>query len=192
MQCFIEKILSISASVPGALRGWFLLASIVSIVPSMTAASSDNMADRVTISLRGRIMPRCTLTGLQASMFADPGPLRISQIRRDFEVNCNAPFIVTLSSARGGLRHASTGKDGNGDVFFYHANLKILTDSGRTITLDCDGRDLAPDGAGCRGASGEDTAIGKQAVLTVRWSVPKGVTAGSYTDDLRVNFNMQD
>ena len=159
------------------------------LMPSATATSSpEKMNDSVKVKLRGRVMPRCMLTGLETAILASEGATRTGnvELKRQFEVNCNAPFSVSLSSVHGGFYHSG------GNVFPYRASLVIATDSGRTVTLDCAASNLVADAGDCVGSSGDDTAVGKEAVLTVNWLKPEGASAGTYTDDLRLSLGVRD
>jgi hypothetical protein len=172
------------------LLGGAAMAVALAGLPEIIDAAKGAMSDHAVISLRGRILPRCTLSGAQTPMSigAALSSEDTARTRRGFEVNCNAPFVVSMSSAHGGLRIGGS-SDG---ILQYRANLQILTDSGQTLTLDCDGGELGADGTGCRGESGDNTAIGKEAVLTVSWQMPKGIAAGAYADDLSLSFAIKD
>lgn len=166
----------------------FITLTAASLTSATAISSSGEMSDRVSVKLRGRVMPRCNFSGSDAPLSAGNAVDRggIVRIRRVFQVDCNAPFTVSLSSAYGGLHH------GEGAVFPYQASLKIATDSGRAISLDCEASALKPGAGDCAGSSGDDTAIGREAVLSVNWRAPEGVAAGTYTDDLRLSFAVQD
>lgn len=178
---------TISALMLSACLGALMAASLTS---AFAISSTGQMSDRVTLKLRGRVMPRCNFSGDDALLaagnaMAHPGSGTV-RMRRVFQVDCNAPFTVSLSSAHGGLRH------GEGAVFPYEASLKIATDGGRTMSLDCEASTLKPGAGECSASSGDDTAIGREAVLSVNWRAPEGVAAGTYTDDLRLSFAVQD
>jgi hypothetical protein len=188
MQSAVARLCRV-LTVLGAMIAVSVLVLAAVVTPSATATSSpEQMNDSVKINLRGRVMPRCMLTGLETPMSASAGAAGTGRVeqRRRFEVNCNAPFRVSLSSVYGGLRHSK------GNVFPYRASLVIATDSGRTVTLDCAASRLVPDAGDCVGNSGDDTAVGKEAVLIVNWLKPEGASAGTYTDDLRLSLGVQD
>lgn len=174
-------------TVLGALTCVGTIVSPTGFGASATAtALSGQMNDNVSIKLRGRVIPRCEFFGGNDPASAGTVLNGIVKIRRTFQVNCNAPFTVTLTSAHGGLHHR------DGHVFPYQASLKIATDSGRMISLACEASNLEPSAGECAGSSGDDTAIGRDAVLTLNWHAPEGAAAGKYTDDLRLSFGLQD
>jgi hypothetical protein len=154
------------------------------------------MADKVQIELRGHIVPRCDLTGAASTLdlgtIAETGAQGEEQLQ--FELSCNAPFAYQLSSEHGAMRHesASSGAGAFSTEFPYRAALKILTDSGSTLSLDCASSELGETSGPCAGESGEDTAIGKDATLAVSWGPLDGpLTAGRYTDDLHISIGIE-
>lgn len=175
------------------IAGAFLPVGLAALVAAswtsaLATSSSGEMSDRVSVELRGRVMPRCNFSGDDAFLTAgNAGSLAgIVSVRRVFQVDCNAPFTVSLSSTYGGLQH------GEGAVFPYRSSLKIVTDSGRTVSLDCEASALKAGSGDCSASSSEDTAIGREAILTLNWEAPEDAAAGTYTDDLRLSFAVQD
>jgi hypothetical protein len=178
---------------------WGIILSGLTALPAahLTSATatppSAGMNDSVSIKLRGRVMPRCDFTGSDAPIpFGENAiPTDPVQVSRSFRVNCNAPFVIAMSSEYGGMKHEASNSSFDQSLG-YEVSLKVLTNRGRAMVLTCDGGDLKPDGAGCARNSGDDTAIGKEAILFVSWQNPEGMTPGIYKDDLQLSFRIQD
>jgi hypothetical protein len=154
------------------------------------------MSDKVQIELRGHIVPRCDLTGaasaLDLGVIAGTGAQGQKQLQ--FEVSCNTPFTYQLSSGHGAMRHENTaaGAAGFATEFPYRAVLIIPTDGGSTLSLDCPSSLLGEPAGACADASGKDTAIAKDASLTVSWGPLDGpLAAGQYTDDLQISIGIE-
>jgi hypothetical protein len=186
----LHRMLIISGGI--ILSGLTALPAAYLIEASATPPSAG-MNDSVSIKLRGQVMPRCDFSGSDAPISFGENAIRIYpvQVSRSFSVNCNAPFVIAMSSEYGGLKRAASISSFEQSLG-YEVSLKLLTDSGRAIMLTCDGRDLNLEGAGCARNSGDDTAIGKEALLTVKWRAEKQMMPGSYSDELHLNFYVQD
>lgn len=161
-----------------------------------TQGMAGPLSDQVQIELRGNIAPRCDLTGAASSLDLGTLPETGAQGQKQlqFELSCNAPFTYQLSSEHGVMRHESASADASGFTteFPYRAVLTILTDSGSTLNLDCASSQLGEPAGACAGASGEDTAIGKDAALTVSWGPLAGpLVAGQYADDLHISIGTE-
>jgi hypothetical protein len=92
------------------------------------------------------------------------------------------------------MRHESAAGESGGFAtdFPYHTTLEMLTDSGGTLSLDCASAQLGEPAGPCAGQSGEQTAIGKDASLTVIWGpLADQLAAGQYSDDLRIAFSIE-
>lgn len=154
------------------------------------------MSEAVQIQLRGHIVPRCDLNGAASSLNLGTLPQNGAQGQQQlqFQVSCNTPFAYQLSSANGAMRHESAPVSGSGstDEFSYRAALAIPTDSAGILSLDCPSSQLAGAPGACSGVSGQETAIGKDASLTVSWGPVAGPLAtGQYTDDIQIALSVQ-
>lgn len=153
------------------------------------------MSDEVRIGLRGHVVPRCDLTGAPSSLdlgsLPEAGAQGHGQLQ--FQLSCNTPFAYQLSSGYGAMRHANAAAGGNiAAAFPYRATLNIPTDSGGTLSLDCASVQLGEPAGACAGVSGEETAISKDASLTVSWGPLAGhLAAGQYSDDLHIAFSIE-
>lgn len=158
-----------------------------------TPPAPSAMNDSVSIELRGRVMPRCDFSGSDAPLTFGEARAQEEhvQIRRSFKVNCNAPFVMAMASAYGGLKLATNGSSDQLSLG-YDASLTIITDRGRIVSLSCTDSDLKHGGAGCAKTSGDDTAIGKEALLTIDLRTEKHLISGSYSEELYLKFHVQD
>jgi hypothetical protein len=156
-------------------------------------------ASLVTIELQGQIAPKCGLSGMAGQL--DFGPVSNFAARQEravsFAIDCNAPFVAALTSANGEmrLREGAAGAAGFAARFPYQVLMTIPTDDGGTLRTLCDSAALgsAANVPGCQGDSGETTAMGKTAALTVSWGpIAAPLIAGHYFDDLRISVGSKD
>ena len=163
--------------------------------PVHADSARRSMSDKVQITLRGRIAPRCDLAGVPSTLDLGNLPKTGAQGEKQlkFQLTCNTPFTYQLSSDNGAMRHESlSASSGFAADFPYNAALNILTDGGATLTLDCASAQLGEPVGACAGTSDDQTAIEKQATLTVSWGpLEERLVAGRYSDDLHIAFSVE-
>lgn len=159
---------------------------------AMVLGSAASIAhDQVQIALVGEIEKMCALSGRTANI--DLGNV-MTQSRRDLtlRVSCNTPFVYSLSSANGGLRHAGqTSRIGTFvDVLPYRVQVSVPTDAG-TAAFSCDSIDMQPGTMRCSPAdSGGGISLGQSVALSLTWQQPKSpLLAGRFEDSLTIRFS---
>lgn len=177
-----------SATIAAAL----LLAAPV-LAPARGEALGGPGSDRVRFELRGQIAPRCSLSGMPNAIDLGKIAAGTGETRRDlaFRLDCNAPFTYALTSTAAAMRREGDGPGGGAPEIPYRASLTIATDSGGKLRLACDGREIAAGEPGCQGRSGQDTAIGRDGMLSIVWTRPETPMAeGLYTAPIRLELGV--
>jgi hypothetical protein len=177
---------------PAAIGAALALAEL-SLAPAQGEALRGPGGDRVRFELRGHIAPRCSLSGMPNAVDLGKVKAGAGETRRDlaFRLDCNAPFTYALTSTAGAMRRDGDAAGGRAREIPYRASLTIATDSGGKLRLVCDGRDIAASDGGCEGRSGQDTAIGRDGVLSISWAAPDTQIAdGLYTAPIRLELGV--
>ena len=154
------------------------------------------------IDLKGRVEARCDLT-------APPAPMdnmaldHAGEVRSDFDIDCNAPFILRVVSGAGGFanRHATPGIE---TLKPYQMSVAVGTDEGRQDLGWCEASDLAANAAGDGCAysagsaaggwsSGEATAIDQTGALRLRWDdkTTGAPLLGDYRDTIVIELEVR-
>jgi spore coat protein U-like protein len=179
-------------------------------VPSAACAQAASSA-HVDIELRATVAERCGIARTGSDPAAMPDLDTAQSLRFAFQVDCNTPFAIAVSSANGALRMQQNGgpiSTGPGDARTpdgfaadksYQVALSLDTDAGSISSQPCNSRDLTNSGGKCAFygtvpgtglSSGGRTAMGRDGALTVSWKSgdENGVrhAAGTYQDTLTV------
>ncbi len=200
----------------GITVGCMTLVMALAFGSSAVASGHDNGHDdddngrlprdaRVEIDVLARIVERC---GFQQKPDATPHSLDLSRsgtTSLDFKVDCNTPFAIGVSSAKGALSSLRTG-DANGfrTRLPYQVGLKLNTSGSALTPRDCSSDSLSPTsapGTGCaffgdatvQGLSSEQhIAIGEEGRLTISWPDPDTggprLIAGALSDTITITI----
>jgi hypothetical protein len=147
----------------------------------------------VRFELRGHVVPRCSLSGMPNAIDLGKINAGAGETRRDlaFHLDCNAPFTYALSSSTAAMRQDGDPQGARAKEIPYRASLTILTDSGSRLKLVCDGREIAASEARCQGSSGQDTAIGRDGMLSINWTaVDTPLPEGLYTAPIHLELSV--
>jgi hypothetical protein len=179
-------------------------AALCAAMPAYAHGSARN--DPLRIEVTATVVERCGLSAAGGRTSAS-GDLQSAQsLRLEFDVDCNTPFRIGVSSTNGALRLA-TASSQNGSLDNqgfsiekdYEVALQVATDDGLLDGGSCRSRTLVGRSGNCpfygRRAgdglsSGRDMAIGRSGTLTVSWREgdeggPRRA-AGRYQDFLTV------
>jgi hypothetical protein len=176
-----------------ALLSAVLILGVLASTPVRAQVLASADGDKVRLELRGRVAPRCSLSGMPSAIDLGriiPGG---GELRRDFafQVDCNTPFTYAMVSGSAAMRRSADGRDDHAGSIPYRARLTITTDSGGRLSLDCTGQEIAAEAGTCRGLSGDEIAIRKDAVLAVSWAVPDtSIKAGFYTAPIHLELGV--
>jgi hypothetical protein len=158
-------------------------------VRAQVLASADE--GKVRLELRGRVAPRCSLSGMPSAIDLGriiPGG---GELRREFafQVDCNTPFVFALISPHGALRRGNNPQEAAQREIAYNARLTIWTDAGGGLSLECTSRQISDEQTGCKGSSKDNIAIRKDGILSINWVLPKtALVEGPYTSVLRLEL----
>jgi spore coat protein U-like protein len=184
------------------LRGGFALLALLAAVP----ASAEPVAPTsVSIEVTATVAERCGLAPAGPTEFKGLDTTQATLLRYDFNIDCNTPFKIGVSSAHGALRMAGAPgtspllPDGFAADKPYDVALNVNTDEGRMAPAPCSSRDLVSAASGCsffstmpgQGlSSGTATALGKTGSVEVRWPGDRQGevrrAAGEYGDTITV------
>lgn len=157
--------------------------------PSRDAASFSLLDNRLEVALVGRIPGRCELGGGGDIDFGEltGGEIATAQMALD----CNVPFELTLTSARGGLAHVTLprGQGPFAGTLPYDVRVRVPT--------------LRPEPGVLEGRFRSDNLISRQSLssgsaiaaggarLEIRTATPSGagLLAGNYTETLTVTLS---
>jgi hypothetical protein len=166
-----------------------------------SSASGSGRDAVITLDLTGRVPAHCGFKSQPASSVEVGDLTRSGSVAIPFRLDCNSNFAVKISSANGGLRPASEGRQphrpapsGFVDNLAYDLDLNVDTDKG-PVADHCKASELAS-GDGCRAAGGGHfrgltseggVAIDRQGGLVLNWAAPAGhLVAGRYEDTITV------
>lgn len=177
------------------------------LLAAAPALATDNSgSDPLRIEITARIAERCGISPGEGGTSAE-GNLEASEtLTLNFDIDCNTPFRIGVSSENGGLRLASANeRDDNVDaqgfsiLKRYRVGLEVETDNGTLDGGTCRSDELTSREGDCefygdrpgRGlSSGRRTAIDRTGTLTVSWNAGDGDNrrraAGRYQDTLTV------
>ncbi len=179
------------------------LAAVMAVAPA--AANSVNAT--VAIEVIARVVERCGI-GATAHTNRPLGMDRVQSFALGFNLDCNTPFRIGVSSRHGALRLVSaaddaTMLDGFGIEKPYAVELSFGTDRlGNVVAGSCSSAALRDSQGKCPffGQAGErsgfsagahETAIQRQGQLLISWAAIEGgsrrLVAGDYEDILTVD-----
>ena len=181
------KLLANLRKLQGLVRSRLIVGSLILVNGSQVAIAGDTVA----LTLSGRIEQQCSVAFAQPSL-----DLRDLTEHRSastgFDLNCNSPFSLRLSSEQGGLKSAHNGATVGefADMLGYAATLSLPLDNGAILrTEDCRSEDLLAGAACAQLLSGGQTALGKRAELDITWrESARPLIAGEYADVVRVTL----
>lgn len=164
----------------------------LSIVLGLALSSACRAATDTIVTIRGDVVPACSLAGLATSY--NLGDLTASgSTTLAFATTCNAPFSYTLESAYGGLRHSSgpSAPAGFSAVFPYSVRAIIPTDVS-TIDDTCTSASILAGATSCTFTdSGTGIAIGTASELQLGWTGVSNLLGGSYSDTLTLTVGIR-
>lgn len=168
---------------------------------SLCAASTPALAldDSVTITLNGEVERSCQVSPISApdlsALSAAPGAPTQNSADANFAFSCNAPYSMTVVSARGALTHdavGAVGKFAEAVPYLVSATLPFDT-SGAIAMTNCASADLvaAANGQICgTGSSAGKTSINQQGNLKIDWQKPADpLLSGQYSDVLTIRIS---
>lgn len=174
------------AGVVRAARGALALVSLIAGLGPAHAATDT------IVSIRGNVVPACTITGLATSLAL--GNLTASgSATLNFTATCNAPFSYSLDSAFGGLRHSSgaTTPSGFSALFPYTVRAILPTDAG-SIDNTCTSASISNGATTCLFSdSGTGIAINSAAQLQLGWTGVPNLLGGNYSDTLTLTIGIR-
>ena len=181
---------------------------VLASAPAAALAAPDSLSIHVTAT----VAQRCGITAGEHSS----APLRIDQSQSfalGFDLDCNTPFRIGLSSRRGAMRliaapEGATDLDGFGIEKSYAVALTVATDSlGNVDAGSCMSHDLLDRQGTCpffghpRAQTGfspgdHETAIQRHGQILISWTGDDGtaarrLAAGDYQDILTVEVAPQ-
>lgn len=178
-------------------------AAIGAATPAYAAGDAPT-TDRLAIEVSATVMERCGVN-------PDRVPIQSAELDRpqtmnfQFSVDCNAPFVIGVSSQHGGMRLSTatnnqdpTDAEGFAVEKAYDVALSVSTDDGVLDAGACNSQALTGRGEGCAffGAvagegmsSGGRTAINREGRLAVSWAEADAgprLAAGTFQDTITV------
>lgn len=168
----------------GAAIGAASLALVATGAAAKPATSSIEVGKTLTVAVTGRIVPRCEISGGGDIDFGElTGGERATAL---FGLDCNVPFDLGLTSARGGLAHA-TKPQGEGPfsgVLPYDVTLTVPTLRPEPRTLRASFSSV--DHAGVLSSGDGIAAGGGKIEFRTRQPAGAGLLAGQYSETLTV------
>jgi hypothetical protein len=172
--------------------GQRLAGTLAAYAIGLVAASGAQAATDTIVTLRGEIVPACSVTGLSTSF--DLGNLTASGTGTlGFATTCNAPFRYSLASVYGGMRHSAgaTAPPGFSALLPYTVRMILPTDSG-TIDNTCTSSSILASATTCSFSdSGSGIAINSASELRLGWTGAPNLLGGSYSDTLTVTVGIR-
>ena len=179
----------------------------VGLVALGTPARASGPTDSISINVKAVVAQRCAIAAGQRT--TKPVPIDQAQsFALGFELDCNTPFRISISSQSGALRlmgvpESAVALAGFGIEKPYRVALSMTTDTlGAIDAGDCPSQDLLAGAGACPfygkvgGNAGfspgaQETAIQRQGQLLISWagddaSAPQRLAAGDYQDRLTV------
>ena len=146
------------------------------------------------LNVGGYVEQRCSITSLPNDVVSfSPG--EVSSF--SFDVDCNAPFSLSLQSNHGGLKQTSISADrvpsGLAAFTTYLIDLSLpLTGSAVSpLTLNCSSRELSTGDGYCGSvSSGSNISINSRASVNLLPSESQNLVAGHYEDTLIIEVSL--
>ena len=168
-------------------------------------AVTPSASDTLQIEIAATVVDRCGLSAGANPTSAQGNLEQAETLSFNFDLDCNTPFAVGVSSEHGGLRlttatgSALTDDTGFGVQKAYKVALSVNTDSGTLDGGNCMSDQLTSSAGNCAFygttpgsglSSGQKTAVGQAGTLTVSWNSDEGAArrhaAGLYKDTLTI------
>lgn len=170
-------------------------AMVVAVASSAEAEpmSAGNLVDigaQLEVALKGRIVQRCEIQGGES---IDLGELRGGLVAAaGFGLDCNVPFDINVSSARGGLAHASQPQGEGPFAGMLPYDLKVTVPTRypeREVVVE--GRFFSPDMMARAVLSSGDGIASGRGWLELRTRAPSGagLLAGRYRETLTMTIS---
>jgi len=182
-----------------------LAAALLGSAPAW-ASGDGHSSESLSIDVTARIAERCGISAKRSIDTSKVPDLDTAQVLRfDFNIDCNTPFKIGMSSQNGALR--LVGAEGNDPVApdgfsvekAYRVGLRVDTDADPLAPYTCSSRDLTNAAGNCpfygsrpgQGlSSGKRTAIDREGTITVSWpaidDTGRRRAAGEYRDTITV------
>lgn len=167
--------------------------AVLGCSPAAATDIPDNLMPSLTYKVHGEITSNCSLSQLGRDVrivdLADPSTdlARAAATSLPFEIACNTPVRVAMSSRNGGLKfQGAATSDGDFDPLVrYRARLDLPQHSG---ALDCASEAMGASQASCRDDINQPITSGHGAV-DVRVTPGTGLLlAGAYSDQVTVTI----
>lgn len=179
------------------MRQFLPILAVVSVCATVTPALA--LDDTVTITLNGEIERSCEVSPISApdlsALAAAPGGPAQNSANVDFAFSCNAPYSMSVVSARGALTNASPAAIGKFAVavpYLVSATLPFDT-TGAIAMTNCASANLlaAANGQVCgTGVSAGKTSIHQQGNVKIDWEKPADpLLSGQYSDVLTIRIS---
>lgn len=168
---------------------WGIIAILALVAPAQRAS-----ADVLMVTTKGTIAPVCSVSvksPIPSADFTSSG--HVSGLAL---LNCNTGFVMTATSANGGLKNDVPAPRGFTNSLGYFLSVFISLGGAAAVSGGCTSArlvagnsscSLSPGGAGL--SSGGKPAIGTTAYLTVIWATPTKphLVAGAYHDTITIS-----
>ncbi len=174
--------------------------------PALAHGNGGGNNDQLRIEITARIAERCGISPGEGGSNVSGNLENNETLTINFDIDCNTPFRIGVSSENGGLRLATaqrgdTNTDAQGFSIMkrYQVGLQVQTDGGLLDGGTCRSDELTSREGRCnfygdrpgRGlSSGRRTAIDRTGTLTVSWNAQDGEgrrrVAGNYQDTLTI------
>ncbi|MGC1585907.1 MAG: hypothetical protein WA791_09410 [Rhodomicrobium sp.] len=160
---------------------WLVIAAVLQM-----PAGSALAGERAAISLKGRVLPACTIQNahpmIEFGEISMAGSATVSLL-----VSCNAPFRFALTSLNGGLAQTAGVKVKPPflSLLPYSLTYRLPTSAGFLIDT-CSSSNMSATGGACAGRSVDGTlSVSQVATIGFSWD-PHGLVpaAGAYRDIL--------
>lgn len=172
-----------------------LAAGVAMALALSVAAPALAIGDTVTVTVTGEVEKVCEISPVTAPTI---GSLAVAgSVDVDFDFNCNAPYAVSLVSARGAMASGAPATVGDfARQVPYQASATLPFDTTGAISLaPCGSAQLlaALGNAACgSGSSGGATSIAQRGALRIDWQAPADpLVAGEFGDVLTIRLSAE-
>jgi spore coat protein U-like protein len=147
--------------------------------------------NQVTISLQGKISPRCAVS--TPNSILDFGSIaKAGSAQLNLTLSCNAPFQYSISSQNGGLKHESASAAAAPFFYLLPYTMKITLPTDAGVTVDtCSSSNSSASGKACEKSGVVETAAtNKPTSIEFTWN-PGDLRplAGSYKDIVTITVS---
>lgn len=159
--------------------------------PAAAHTVPDDLAPSLTYAVSGFVSPKCELTTLSPAVdipnLANPTDNTIAavNIALPFEVSCNAPVRVAMTSRNSGLmfQGAGTNDPAFSDLVRYRARIDL---PGAQNVLNCSSERMADGRKTCESESKGTVGSGRGAVQVQVSASQEMLMAGKYSDSVTI------